>query len=56
MVGRRVQITGLTKTPEFNGQWGKAFAKKTKIPGTPAHFGVRTNESVSNHIYTLKLF
>ena len=25
MVGRRVQITGLTKTPEFNGQWGKAL-------------------------------
>lgn len=24
MVGRRVQITDLTKTPEFNGQWGKA--------------------------------
>ena len=23
VVGRRVQITGLTKTPEFNGQWGK---------------------------------
>lgn len=23
VVGRRVQITDLTKTPEFNGQWGK---------------------------------
>jgi len=23
IVGRRVQITGLVKTPEFNGQWGK---------------------------------
>ncbi|CAJ1461072.1 unnamed protein product [Effrenium voratum] len=23
VIGRRVQITGLTKTPEFNGQWGK---------------------------------
>ncbi len=56
VVGRRVQITGLTKTPEFNGQWGKAFAKKTQRFLGLLHTLVFLQMKAFQIFYTLKCF